>query len=265
MPTRRFLVAPSLAHLIRKERSGERIIEGYFPDHLERSMHVHLSGGKGNLVLVTRDPGAAPVEERTEIPHTHAAALLDFAAGKLGYVRSKLPVAGQEIFIDHLVNSEPLDLISVQFVANVRAEAFTPPLWFGPEVTGDARYLNRSIAVQGFPEQHDVELSNLALDTLLDALESRSVAPPLPAAVPSLGAAMIVSPSSISSAQALMDKPSLEGNEKSDNAALQPTASSISNEGAESTTMDLEVDLARELARSLRRRSERNLARARRA
>ncbi|MFC5085890.1 hypothetical protein [Microvirga arabica] len=254
-----------MARLIRKERSGERIIEGYFPDQLERSVHVHLAGGKVYLVLVTRDPGAAPVEEHTEIPHAHAAALLDFVAGKLGYVRSKLPVAGQAIFTDHLVSSEPLDLISVEFVADVGAEAFTPPPWFGPEVTDDARYLNRSLALQGFPEQHDVELSNLALDSLLDALESRSVAPTLPAAVPSVGAPMIVSPSSISSVRAPMDKPSLEGNGRSDTAALQPTASSISNEGAESTTVDLEVDLARELARSLRRRSERNLARARRA
>jgi CYTH domain-containing protein len=251
--------------LIRKERSGERMIDGYFPDQSERSSHVHLAGEKGSLVLVTRDPGAAPVEERTEVPHIHAAALLDLVAGKLGYVRSKLPVAGQEIFVDHLVSSEPLDLISVEFEADVGAEAFTPPPWFGPEITDGARYLNRLIAVKGFPEQHGVELSNLALDSLLDALESRSVAPPLPAAVPSIGAAMIVSPSSISSVRAPMDKASLEGNERSDNAALQPTASTIANEEAESTTVDLEVDLARELARSLRRRSERNVARARRA
>jgi CYTH domain-containing protein len=241
------------------------MIEGYFPDQSERSSHVHLAGGKGYLVLVTRAPGAAPVEERTEVPHAHAAALLDLVAGKIGYVRSKLPVAGQEIFIDHLVSSEPLDLISVEFEADVVAEAFTPPPWFGPEVTGDAIYLNRSLALQGFPEQHDVELSDLALDDLLDALESRSVAPPLPVAVSSLGAAMIVRPSSISPARAPMDKPSLERNERFDNAALQPTAGIISNEGAGSTTVDLEIDLARELARSLRRRSERSLARARRA
>src|SRR4051794_24322255 len=152
MPTRRFLIASSFARLIRKERSGERMIEGYFPDHLERSVHVHLAGGKGYLVLVTSDPGAAPVEESTEVPHAHAAALLNFVAGKVGYVRSKLPVAAQEIFIDHFVSSEPLDLISVGFEADVGAEAFTPLPWFGPEVTDDARYLNRSIAVQGFPE-----------------------------------------------------------------------------------------------------------------
>lgn len=241
------------------------MIDGYFPDQSERSSHVHLAGGKGYLVLVTRAPGAAPAEERTEVPHAHAAALLDLVAGKLGYVRSKLPLAGQEIFIDHLVSSEPLDLISVEFEADVVAEAFTPPPWFGPEVTGDARYLNRSLALQGFPEQHDVELSNRALDSLLDALESRSVAPRVPVAVSSLGAAMIVHPGSISPARAPMDKPSTERNERFDNAALQPTASTISNEGAGSTTVDLEVDLARELARSLRRRSERSLARARRA
>jgi CYTH domain-containing protein len=254
-----------LARLIRKELSGERIIEGYFPDQSERSPHVHLAGGKGYLVLVTNAPGAAPVEVRTEVPHAHAAALLDLVAGKAGYVRSKLPVAGQEIFIDHLVASEPLDLISVEFDADVEADVFTPPPWFGPEVTGDARYLNRSIAVQGFPKRHDVELSNLTLDSLLDALNGRSVAPPLSAATPSLEAAMIVLPSSVSSARGTMDKPSLEENERSDNAALQPPASTISNEDTGNTTVDLEVDLARELARSLRRRSERNLARARRS
>jgi hypothetical protein len=29
---RQFIIAPSLARLIRKERGGERVIEGYFPD-----------------------------------------------------------------------------------------------------------------------------------------------------------------------------------------------------------------------------------------
>ncbi len=46
-------------------------------------------------------------------------------------------------FADHLAG---LVLIEVEFDSATSAEAFHPPAWFGPEVTGDPRYLNQSLA-----------------------------------------------------------------------------------------------------------------------
>src|SRR5690606_15229648 len=87
MITRRYLVASSLARLIRKERGGNRITEGHFPNQADRSSFVVLDGDHGSLVLVT-SPHGYPVEERTDVPRTHAEALLDVTAGKVDFVRS---------------------------------------------------------------------------------------------------------------------------------------------------------------------------------
>jgi hypothetical protein len=41
---RQFIIAPSLARLIQKERGGERVLEGYFPDQPQ----PHVCSGRGN-------------------------------------------------------------------------------------------------------------------------------------------------------------------------------------------------------------------------
>ena len=39
----------------------------------------------------------------------------------------------------------------VEFDDEAASDAFTPPDWFGPEVTEDDRYKNRALAVDGRP------------------------------------------------------------------------------------------------------------------
>jgi hypothetical protein len=41
---RLFIIAPSLARLIRQERGGEHVREGYFPDQPDRSTYVQIEG-----------------------------------------------------------------------------------------------------------------------------------------------------------------------------------------------------------------------------
>ena len=171
--TRRFLIAPALARLIRKERSGDRITEGYFPNQAGRSTHVHVAREKGSLVLTTTAPGGATVEERTEVPRAHAAALLDVVARKVDYARSQLSVGGRDISLDRFVTPGALDILSVEFASDGEASAFAAPSWFGPEVTEEPAFQNRSIALEGVPKVPEVALSNAALDSLLDALENR--------------------------------------------------------------------------------------------
>ena len=74
---RRFLLAPSFARLIRKERGSQRVTEGYFATQTGRNSHVLVENGTCHLVLVTPEEGGAPTEERTEVPRAHADALLD--------------------------------------------------------------------------------------------------------------------------------------------------------------------------------------------
>ena len=117
--------------------------------------------------------GGGPVEERTDVPRTHAEALLDVTPGKVDYVRSALSIGSREVRIDRFVTPGPLDLITVDFDKEEDLRDFRPLPWFGPEVTGEAGYQNRSIALEGLPPALDVPLSNAALNTLLDTLEGR--------------------------------------------------------------------------------------------
>ena len=183
--SRRFLIASSLARLIRKERGGNRVTEGHFPNQADRSSYVFIEGDKGSLVLITTGSGV-PVEERTEVPRTHAEALLDVTPGKVDYVRSHLTVGTRDIHINRFVTPGPLDLISVEFETEDEARDFHPLAWFGPDVTTDPVFQNRSIALDGLPPVPEVPISNGALNSLLDTLEhryspSRAYAPPVPA------------------------------------------------------------------------------------
>ena len=170
---RRFLIASSLARLVRKERGSARVTEGYFASQTGRNSHVQVEGGQCHLVLVTAQ-GDATAEERTEVPRAHADALLEVCPGKAVYDRSRLSLAGgREIFIDRFSAPGPFDLISVAFENQEEARKFSPPAWFGTEVTGKEGYDNRAVALQGAPKPEDVPLSNQALDALLDLLENR--------------------------------------------------------------------------------------------
>jgi CYTH domain-containing protein len=171
---RRFLIAPALARLIRKERGSARVAEGYFPTQSGRNSHVSLEGGQCHLVLVTADPNGGPVEERTEVPRAHADALFDVCAGRAIYDRARLSISGgREAFVDRFTVPGALDLVSVEFEAPDDAASFLTPPWFGPEVTSHENFDPRHIAIGGVPPVGEVPLSNEALDGLLDALEDR--------------------------------------------------------------------------------------------
>lgn len=170
---RRFLIAPSLARLVRKERGSARITEGYFPPQPGRSSLIRVEGAQSHLVLVT-DGAAAGAEERTEVPRPHAEALLDVCAGKGVYERSRLPVGqGREAMLDHYTSPGQLDLVSVTFDSAEDARAFSAPAWFGPEITDAPEYEGRSIAIQGVPQGEEVAPTNAGLNALLDQFESR--------------------------------------------------------------------------------------------
>ncbi|EIM24985.1 CYTH domain-containing protein [Microvirga lotononidis] len=174
--SRRYLIASSLARLIRKERGGNRVTEGHFPNQADRSSFVVVEGDKGSLVLLHTGP-SGPIEERTEVPRAHAEALLDVTPGKLDYLLTHLTVGTRDIQIVRFVTPGPLDLISVPFESEEEARDFRPLSWFGSDVTTEVAYQNRSIALEGAPQAPDVPMSNAALNSLLDTLENRYSAP----------------------------------------------------------------------------------------
>ncbi|MCJ2054418.1 hypothetical protein [Methylobacterium sp. J-070] len=170
---RRFLVAPSLVRLIRKERGGARITEGHFAPQGGRASYVRVDGQVCQLVLVNKGPDGIPVEERTDVPRAHGDALLDVCPGKAAYDRSTLSAGGREIAIDRYVTPGSLDLISVAFDSDGEAAGFQAPSWFGREVSGEPAYERQALAIQGVPAGEEVALSNAALEAILDLIEPR--------------------------------------------------------------------------------------------
>ena len=243
--TRRFLMASSLARLIRKERGGTRVTEGHFPNQADRSSYVHIEGDQGSLVLITGGTGSS-LEERTAVPRSHAEALLDVTPGKVDYVRTDLSIGSREIQINRFVTPGPLDLIVVEFDDNDEPKDFRPLPWFGPEVTAEAAYQNRSIALNGLPSALDVPLSNAALNSLLDTLENRF----------SSSRQFSYAPSQSHTEQSEPRRRSGGASEKQVSstplAKQAQAAAALEGPSREELNLDIEDSVIRELARSLR-------------
>jgi CYTH domain-containing protein len=170
---RRFLIAPSLVRLILKERFIVRnVVEGYFAPLPNRTHFVRVEpGGSCNIVLQTFGPDG-PVEERTKISPSQAEALLDVCAGQTAYRRTHVRIApGLDAFLDRFEQPAALDLLAVEFDDPASADEFSPPGWFGPEVTGDAAHKRSAMAVDGVPKTETVEVDNASVIALVDTLE----------------------------------------------------------------------------------------------
>ena len=168
--TRRFLLAPSLARLIEKERGGQHVVEGYFPDQPRGSTCVRLEEGIGSLMLVRHGSGER-VEEVTHLPQGHAEALLDLAQGGVAYRRIPLSLGPRGVQVCRFTAPELLDLALIEFEREEHARGFRPLGWFGREVSTDPSYQNRSLALVGFPKEPEVELTDMSLNSLMDTLE----------------------------------------------------------------------------------------------
>ena len=167
---RLFIIAPSLARLIRKERGGEHVREGYFPDQPQRRTYVQIEETRSSLILEARADGAS--EERADLPPAHAQALLAVSQSQVEYLRTRLSVGSYEIQVLHFVRPAPLDLVAVA-VPPEDEQDFHPLPWFGPEVSAEPAYQRRRLALEGIPDAPDVDVTNGALNNLLDLLEDR--------------------------------------------------------------------------------------------
>jgi hypothetical protein len=167
---RLFIIAPSLARLIRKERGGERVLEGYFPDQAQRRTYVQIEEARSSLILEAGGDGAP--EEQADLPPAHAQALLAVSQGQVEYLRAKLFIGSHEIQALHVVRPGPLDLV-VLTNAPEDGQDLPPLPWFGPEVSAEPGYQRRRLVLDGAPEASEVEFTNAALNSLLDLLEDR--------------------------------------------------------------------------------------------
>src|SRR5215210_1293783 len=108
---RQFLIAPSLARLIQRERGGEHVVEGYFPDRPHHSTYVQVEEDRSSLVLSSHGVEGSP-EERAGISTSQAQALLAVASGQVVYVRTSLLLGSRQIHLQQVTEPGPLSLLS---------------------------------------------------------------------------------------------------------------------------------------------------------
>jgi CYTH domain-containing protein len=146
---RKFLVARPPGGL----PPGERIEQGYLaiaPDGVE--VRVRRRAGRATLT-VKSGPAHVRVEEELEIDERRFEALWPLTEGRrVGKTRHLIPLdGGPTLELDVFETPAGLLLAEVEFPSEQASAAFAAPDWLGPEVTGDERYANQSLALHGAP------------------------------------------------------------------------------------------------------------------
>jgi CYTH domain-containing protein len=148
---RKFLVAVDPPH---GERPPLRIRQGYVAVAADAG-EVRVRDRDGACTLTVKQ-GTGLVRDEHDITITPELfdSLWPATAGRrVEKQRHLVPYEGVTIELDVFEGDlAGLRIAEVEFPTVAAAEAFVPPGWFGPEVTGDPRYLNQRLALHGVPK-----------------------------------------------------------------------------------------------------------------
>ncbi len=130
---------------------ARRIEQGYLA---VEDVEVRLRRIDGETVLTIKSaPGLVRVEEEMPIEEHRFETLWPLTEGRR-VVKTRYLVPVGELTAEVDVYAEALDGLltaEVEFASVEQSEAFSAPGWMGDEVTGDDRYANRSLAIDGRP------------------------------------------------------------------------------------------------------------------
>ena len=131
------------------------VVQGYLAIQTDGT-EVRIRRREDGPVLTVKSGGAlARVEEEIELDDGTFERLWPLTEGRrVEKVRYLVP-AEKGLIIELDIYDGDLDglmVAEVEFDSGADAEAFTPPAWFGRDVTDDARFKNQRLAVDGPPE-----------------------------------------------------------------------------------------------------------------
>ncbi len=146
---RKFLVT----EMPRAESGKTEIEQGYLA--LDERTEVRLRRA-GDELFLTAKGGHGEVREEVEVSLDPQAfeALWPLTAGRRVHkVRHYVPLGhGLRAEVDvYEAALDGLRTAEVEFDTPAASHAFTPPPWFGTELTGDRRYANQTLATEGLP------------------------------------------------------------------------------------------------------------------
>jgi adenylate cyclase len=149
---RKFLVADLPADLERYDSSAVR--QGYLAVESDGTeVRVRDRDGAATLT-VKKGRGVVRTEEEIDIGSDEFDRLWPLTDGRRVEKRRHLipAAAGLTIELDvYAGHLESLATAEVEFGSEADSRDFAPPDWFGRELTGDARFSNQRLAVDGIP------------------------------------------------------------------------------------------------------------------
>jgi CYTH domain-containing protein/CHAD domain-containing protein len=159
---RKFLVT----EMPRAESGSTAIEQGYLA--LDENTEVRLRRA-GDELFLTAKGGHGEVREEVEVsidPPSFEALWPLTAGRRVRKVRHYMPLAhGLRAEVD--VYEDGLDGLrtaEVEFDSPEASRDFTPPPWFGRELTGDRRYANQTLATEGLPAE-DEKRDDMTMET----------------------------------------------------------------------------------------------------
>ena len=136
-----------------EECPSEVIEQGYLALEDEVEVRIRRRGG-GHRLTVKSGSGLVRGEQEIELSADQFEALWPLTEGRRVSKRRYLRESEQGTFEIDVFDGELAGLLvaEMEFGSVEASEAFDPPAWLGVEVTGDRRYVNRSLATEGLPE-----------------------------------------------------------------------------------------------------------------
>lgn len=137
--------------------SGVHLRQGYLAEEDTVEVRVRITAAEATLT-VKAGAGISRTEVDVVIPVEHAETLWPLTAGRrIDKTRYRVTlddaaghVAEVDVYAGELAG---LCVVEVEFVSEGAAAAFSPPVWFGRELTGDPGWSNAALARHGRPDR----------------------------------------------------------------------------------------------------------------
>jgi CYTH domain-containing protein len=129
-----------------------RVEQGYVAIDDRAEVRVRRRGDKLRLTVKSA-PARTRVEEELELDEAGFESLWSLSDGRrIDKTRYEIPHEGVTVELDvYHGDLDGLMTAEVEFGSEADSDAWEPPDWLGPEITGDARYANQALAVHGRP------------------------------------------------------------------------------------------------------------------
>ena len=131
---------------------GEQLRQGYLAEEAGTQVRLRITGTAATLTIKAGG-GLVRTEVELPVPPDEAEALWELTAGRrIATVRHRVDLGGVTAEVDVYAGElDGLVRAEVEFPSVAAAQPFTPPSWFGTEVTDDPRWSNGSLARHGRP------------------------------------------------------------------------------------------------------------------